>query len=53
MLREGLVREQVAEAAEVDQIDTTVDELVAEAVDFARESPWPDTAMAATHVLSA
>ena len=53
LLREGLMREQIATTDEVAQIDVAVEEVVAEAVDFARDSPWPDTALAATHVLSA
>ena len=34
------------------QIDRAVQELIAEAVEFAKESPWPDAATATDHVFS-
>ena len=52
MLRDGLVGEQIAEDAEIGAIEDAVQNLIAEAVDFARDSPWPDAATATTHILN-
>jgi 2-oxoisovalerate dehydrogenase E1 component len=52
MLRESLVQEGIAEGQEIDRIENDVQALIAEAVEFARDSPWPDTATAATYILN-
>jgi 2-oxoisovalerate dehydrogenase E1 component len=52
-LRDQLLREGSATEAEIGAVDTAVRELVAEAVEFAQASPWPDPATATTHVFSA
>jgi 2-oxoisovalerate dehydrogenase E1 component len=52
MLRDGLVQEKIAETQEIDQIDGAVQDLIAEAVEFARESPWPEAVSATMHILS-
>jgi len=52
-LRHLLLREEVATEAEIGAVDTAVGTLIAEAVEFARESPWPDPATATAHVFSA
>ena len=51
MLRDGLVQDRIAEEQEITAIDGAVQDLIAEAVDFARDSPWPDAASATTHIL--
>jgi 2-oxoisovalerate dehydrogenase E1 component len=52
-LRDQLLREGSATEAEIGAVDTAVRELIAEAVEFAQASPWPDPATATTHVFSA
>jgi 2-oxoisovalerate dehydrogenase E1 component len=49
-LRDTLLTNNVATAEELDRIDTEIDQIVAEAVEFAKNSPWPDGATATTHV---
>jgi len=51
-LREHLLAEGVATEDELAQIDRAVQEMIAEAVEFAKESPWPDAATATDHVFS-
>ena len=51
-LREHLLAENVASNDELDQIDRAVQEMIAEAVEFAKESPWPDAATATDHVFA-
>ncbi len=51
-LRERLLAAGVASAADCDAIETEVAALVAEALDFATASPWPDPATATDHVYS-
>ena len=52
-LRESVLREGIATETELGAVDTAVGALIAEAVEFARESPWPEPATALTHVYSA
>ncbi len=52
-LRDHLLRAEIATEAEIDAVDGAVTALIAEAVTFARESPWPDPATALAHVYSA
>lgn len=52
-LRDQLLREGRATEAEIGAVDTAVRDLIAEAVEFAQASPWPDPATATTHVFSA
>jgi 2-oxoisovalerate dehydrogenase E1 component len=51
-LRERLVDERIASADELDRIDEKVQAIVEEAHEFAKNSPWPDPADAATHIYS-
>jgi 2-oxoisovalerate dehydrogenase E1 component len=51
-LRERLVDERIASADELDRIDEKVQATVEEANEFAKNSPWPDPADAATHIYS-
>jgi len=48
--RGRLLADGAAEARELDSIDTEVKALIADAQQFAEQSPWPDPATAATHV---
>jgi len=52
-LRDRLLRDEIATEAEIGAADAAVRELIAEAVEFAQSSPWPDPATATTHVFSA
>ena len=52
-LRDQLLRDGIATEAEIGTADAAVRELIAEAVEFAQASPWPDPATATTHVFSA
>lgn len=52
-LRDQLVRDGIATEAEIGAVDAAVRALIAEAVEFAQASPWPDPATATTHVFSA
>ena len=52
-LRDQLVRDGIATEAEIGATDAAVRELIAQAVEFAQASPWPDPATATTHVFSA
>jgi 2-oxoisovalerate dehydrogenase E1 component len=52
-LRDHLLRDALATEAELGAVDTAVAALIAEAVEFARASPWPDPATAMAHVFSA
>jgi len=52
-LRDQLLRDGIATEAEIGTVDAAVRELIAEAVEFAQASPWPDPATATTHVFSA
>jgi 2-oxoisovalerate dehydrogenase E1 component len=51
-LRERLIDERIASADELDRIDEKVQAVVEEAAEFAKNSPWPDPADAATHIYS-
>jgi 2-oxoisovalerate dehydrogenase E1 component len=51
-LRERLLDERIASADELDRIDEKVQSIVEEAHEFAKNSPWPDPAGAATHIYS-
>ena len=51
-LRAHLLAEGIAAEDELAGIDRAVQELIAEAVEFAKESPWPDAATATDHVFS-
>ncbi len=51
-LRNHLLAEGIATEDELAQIDRAVQEMIAEAVEFAKESPWPDAATATDHVYS-
>jgi 2-oxoisovalerate dehydrogenase E1 component len=51
-LRERILAAGEARAADCDAIDAEVAALVAEALDFAKASPWPDPATATDHVYS-
>ncbi len=46
---ERLITEQRAEQGEIDAIGDEVTALVAEALQFAHDSPWPDPATVANH----
>jgi TPP-dependent pyruvate/acetoin dehydrogenase alpha subunit len=48
--RTYLTERKLATAAELDAIDAEVQAMVAEAEEFARNSPWPDGATATDHV---
>lgn len=50
--RDYLIHEELASGGEITAIESAVTTLVAEAVEFARASPWPDPATATTHVFS-
>ena len=52
-LRGQLLHDAIATETEIGAIDTAVRDLIAEAVEFAQASPWPDPATATTHVFSA
>jgi len=52
-LRDQLLRDEIATEAEIGAVDAAVRELIAEAVEFAQASPWPDPVTATTHVFSA
>ncbi len=49
-LRERALAEGLADAAAFEAIDAEIRAIVADAYEFARESPWPDPATAADHV---
>ncbi len=51
-LRDHLLADGSATEDELAQIDRAVQEMIAEAVEFAKESPWPDAATATDHVFS-
>jgi 2-oxoisovalerate dehydrogenase E1 component len=51
-LRERLIDERIASADELDRIDEKVQATVEDAAEFAKNSPWPDPADAATHIYS-
>ncbi len=51
-LRDHLLSEGIATDDELARIDRAVQEMIAEAVEFAKESPWPDAATATDHVFS-
>ncbi len=51
-LRGHMLAEGVASEDEIAQIDGAVQELIAEAVEFAKNSPWPNPATATDHVYS-
>lgn len=52
-LRNRLLDEGIADADELARIDAAVQELMVEAVEFAKNSPWPDAATSMDHVFSA
>ncbi len=52
-LRDHIVATGIAGEEEIAQIDAAVQELIAEATEFAKNSPWPDAATATDHVFSA
>jgi TPP-dependent pyruvate/acetoin dehydrogenase alpha subunit len=49
-LREELLSRSVADSETLDQIDREVQALAAEALDWAKASPWPDPATVMEHV---
>ena len=49
-LRQSLIDDGTASAAELDAIDAEVQKLVHESRDFAEKSPWPEPATAAEHI---
>ena len=51
-LRQKLFDDRTTTAAELDAIDTEIQQLVRDARQFAETSPWPDPATAAKHVYS-
>jgi 2-oxoisovalerate dehydrogenase E1 component len=51
-LRQKLVSEQIVAEQDLDGIDAEVQAEVAEALEFARNSPWPDPATATDHIYS-
>jgi 2-oxoisovalerate dehydrogenase E1 component len=51
-LRAHLLADGIASEDELAGIDRAVQELIAAAVEFAKESPWPDAATATDHVFS-
>jgi 2-oxoisovalerate dehydrogenase E1 component len=51
-LRQKLLDDRTANAAELDTIDTEIQQLVRDGRQFAETSPWPDPATAAKHVYS-
>ena len=51
-LRDHLLREGHTTEEELGRVDTEVQELIAAAVAFARDSPWPDPTTATDHVFS-
>lgn len=51
-LRDHLLQSGAATEAALAAIDEAVAAMVAEAVEFARDSPWPDAATATAHVFS-
>jgi 2-oxoisovalerate dehydrogenase E1 component len=52
-LRDRLLADGIASDDEIGQIDREVQDLIAEATEFAKNSPWPDAATATDHVFSA
>jgi 2-oxoisovalerate dehydrogenase E1 component len=52
-LRDRLLADGIASDDEIAQIDREVQDLIAEATEFAKNSPWPDAATATDHVFSA
>lgn len=48
--RRQLLAQQIASEAELDAIEAEIQALVEEAAEFAKNSPWPDPATAATNV---
>jgi TPP-dependent pyruvate/acetoin dehydrogenase alpha subunit len=52
LYREHLLREEEAGEVELVAIETEVQAMVADADQFARQSPWPDPSTATTHVYS-
>lgn len=51
-LREHLLSDGIASDDEIARIDSAVQDLIAEATEFAKNSPWPDAATATDHVFS-
>lgn len=51
-LRDHLLSGGIADEGEIGRIDRDVQELIAEAVEFAKNSPWPDAATATDHVFA-
>jgi 2-oxoisovalerate dehydrogenase E1 component len=49
-LRQSLIDDGTASAAELDAIDAEVQKLVHESRDFAEKSPWPEPSTAAEHI---
>jgi len=49
-LRERLLAEQLCDEAELDEIDDEIGQQIAEAREFADDSPWPDPDSATRHV---
>ncbi|MGI8979997.1 MAG: alpha-ketoacid dehydrogenase subunit alpha/beta [Pirellulaceae bacterium] len=49
-LRQSLIDDGTASAAELDAIDAEVQKLVHESRDFAEKSPWPEPTTAAEHI---
>lgn len=42
MVRNTIISKKMADEADITEIDTAVDKIVAQSVTFAEESPWPD-----------
>ncbi len=51
-LRNHLLAENIASEEEIARIDAAVQDLVTEASEFAKNSPWPDTTTATDHVFA-
>jgi len=51
-LRAAAIARQLASEAELDQIEADIQAIVAEALAFAEQSPYPDPATATTYIFS-
>jgi 2-oxoisovalerate dehydrogenase E1 component len=52
LFKKGLLADKVVDEAEIEAVEAEVSTLMAEAVTFAEQSPWPDPATMADHVYS-
>jgi 2-oxoisovalerate dehydrogenase E1 component len=51
-LRDQLLADGIASEEEIARLDSDVQALIAEATEFAKNSPWPDAATATDHVFA-